>query len=187
MSKPVKKSKKQGVVAKDTKTIATQTDFEEVVGLITAARTRAVTAVNSTIIDLYWSIGQYINNKTIRDGWGKGTVENLAGYIQRRQPNPRGYSASNLWRMMQFFETYRDRPILAPLVRELPWTHNLLSRTMSPALVAEYQTRMPDKKMLQAKLHEFYELDQEQAELPVIEDKQPAMSQSAKPRKGRKK
>ena len=52
---------------------------------------------------------------------------------------------------------------------------------MSPALVAEYQTRMPDKKLLQAKLHEFYELAQEQA-APAIEEKK-----TAKPRKGRKK
>jgi hypothetical protein len=40
---------------------------------------------------------------------------------------------------------------------------------MSPALVAEYQTRLPDKKLLQAKLHEFYELAQEQATLTEIE------------------
>ena len=39
-----------------------------------------------------------------------------------------------------------------------------LSRSMSPALVAEYQTRLPDKKLLQAKLHEFYALAQSQAE-----------------------
>jgi hypothetical protein len=33
-----------------------------------------------------------------------------------------------------------------------------LSRLLSPPLVAEYQTHLPDKKLLQAKLHEFYEL-----------------------------
>jgi hypothetical protein len=33
-----------------------------------------------------------------------------------------------------------------------------LSRTLSPALVAEYQTKLPDKHLLQAKLEEFYEL-----------------------------
>lgn len=33
-----------------------------------------------------------------------------------------------------------------------------LSRSLSPALVAEYQTRLPDKKLLQAKLHELYSL-----------------------------
>ena len=31
-----------------------------------------------------------------------------------------------------------------------------LSRTLSPALIAEYRTQLPDKKLLQAKLHEFY-------------------------------
>jgi hypothetical protein len=31
-----------------------------------------------------------------------------------------------------------------------------LSRTLSPALIAEYQTQLPDKRLLQAKLHELY-------------------------------
>jgi len=31
-----------------------------------------------------------------------------------------------------------------------------LSRTLSPAMIAEYKTQLPDKKLLQAKLHEFY-------------------------------
>lgn len=35
-----------------------------------------------------------------------------------------------------------------------------LNRAVSPALVAEYQTRLPHKKLLQSKLHEFYELAQ---------------------------
>ncbi|HEX3532530.1 MAG TPA: PDDEXK nuclease domain-containing protein [Thermoanaerobaculia bacterium] len=34
-----------------------------------------------------------------------------------------------------------------------------LSRSLSPALVADYQTRLPEKKLLQAKLHEFYALN----------------------------
>lgn len=32
-----------------------------------------------------------------------------------------------------------------------------LSRSLSPAMVAEYQLKMPDKEMLKAKLHEFYQ------------------------------
>lgn len=42
-----------------------------------------------------------------------------------------------------------------------------LARTVSPALVAEYQTRLPDKRLLQAKLHEFYELAEHQAQVSV--------------------
>jgi hypothetical protein len=34
-----------------------------------------------------------------------------------------------------------------------------LSRSLSPALIAEYQTQLPDKALLQAKLHEFYQQD----------------------------
>jgi predicted nuclease of restriction endonuclease-like (RecB) superfamily len=34
-----------------------------------------------------------------------------------------------------------------------------LNRSLSPALIAEYQTQLPDKVLLQAKLHEFYMLN----------------------------
>ena len=34
-----------------------------------------------------------------------------------------------------------------------------LSRTLSPALVAQYQTQLPDKQLLAAKLHELYVLN----------------------------
>ena len=43
-----------------------------------------------------------------------------------------------------------------------------LSRSASPALIAEYQTRLPDKKLLQRKLHEFYQLA-----LPTATENQP--------------
>jgi predicted nuclease of restriction endonuclease-like (RecB) superfamily len=46
-----------------------------------------------------------------------------------------------------------------------------LSRAMSPALVAEYQTRLPDKKLLEAKLHEFYEQVHDRSAPPAIEHK----------------
>ena len=33
-----------------------------------------------------------------------------------------------------------------------------MSRQLSPAMVAEYQLHLPDKKLLQQKLHELFEL-----------------------------
>ena len=100
-------------------------NFNTVLGLISAARTRAVAAVNTTLIELYWSIGEHLSQKIAHDGWGQGTVEDLATTIQRRFPGMTGYSASNLWRMNQFYETYQSQPILATLLRELSWSHNL--------------------------------------------------------------
>jgi predicted nuclease of restriction endonuclease-like (RecB) superfamily len=43
-----------------------------------------------------------------------------------------------------------------------------LSRSLSPALIAEYQTQLPDKNLLQAKLHELYRgaMPDEKATLP---------------------
>jgi len=43
-----------------------------------------------------------------------------------------------------------------------------LSRSVSPALIAEYQTALPDRKLLQRKLHEFYQLA-----LPREDDSKP--------------
>ena len=107
-------------------TAPSPSDFDVVLGLIDAARMRAVAAVNTELIDLYCRIGEYISRRIEADGWGEGTVEALAEYIRKRQPNVRGFSARNLWRMMQFYETYRAAPKLSPLVRELSWSHNLL-------------------------------------------------------------
>ena len=41
-------------------------------------------------------------------------------------PYIQGFSDKNLWRMKQFFETYKDSTKLSPLVREITWTNNLL-------------------------------------------------------------
>ena len=115
-------------------TISYDDDFATIVKLIESARQRVYRAVNTELIDLYWAVGEYVSQKIGADSWGKGTIELLANHIQLRQPGLRGFSAQNIWRMRQFFETYRDNPILSALLRELPWTHNLtiLSRSKRP-------------------------------------------------------
>ena len=94
--------------------------FAEVVQLIAAARERAVRDVNTTLIDLYWKVGEIISRKIEAAEWGDGTVDRLAFYVARTQPGIRGFSRPNLFRMRQFYETYRDESIVSPLVRQLP-------------------------------------------------------------------
>jgi len=125
MSKAPKRVKPRAV-AKRPLTVPSQAGFDEVLRLIEAARGRAIAAVNTALIDLYWQIGEHINRRIASDGWGQGTVKELAEYIQRRHANARGFSAQNLWRMRQFYETYRQQPKLSALLTALPWTHNLL-------------------------------------------------------------
>ena len=81
-------------------------DFDEVLRLIDAARTRALTAVNQELVGLYWQIGEYISRKIDSAAWGEGVVQQLAEHIARTHPDLRGFTRSNLLRMRQFYETY---------------------------------------------------------------------------------
>ncbi len=103
-----------------------QKQFTEVITLIRQARFEAFKLVNTALIDLYWNIGDYISQRTENEGWGKSTVQQLAGFIQSQEPGLKGFSDKNLWRMKQFYETYKDFPKLAPLLREINWTNNLI-------------------------------------------------------------
>jgi predicted nuclease of restriction endonuclease-like (RecB) superfamily len=100
--------------------------FAEVVEMIHAGRDRALAAVNTALVDLYWRVGEYISRKLATAAWGEGVVEALALYIAGRHPGLNGFTRANLFRMRQFYETYRNDDKVAPLVRQLPWSHNLL-------------------------------------------------------------
>ncbi|WP_260705681.1 PDDEXK nuclease domain-containing protein [Edaphobacter flagellatus] len=103
-----------------------ETTFAEIVQLIAASQEKAVRAVNTVLIDLYWNVGEIISRKIASSEWGDGVVRQLAEYIVRTQPGLRGFTRANLFRMRQFYETYRDDEKVAPLVRQLPWSHHLL-------------------------------------------------------------
>jgi predicted nuclease of restriction endonuclease-like (RecB) superfamily len=71
-------------------------------------------------------VGQTISRKIEQAEWGDGVVAQLAEHLAQTQPGLRGFTRPNLFRMRQFYETYRGDTIISPLVRQLPWTHNLI-------------------------------------------------------------
>jgi hypothetical protein len=91
--------------------------FLEIVRLIVASRERAIQAINAAIIDLYWQVGETINRKIESAEWGDGVVQQLAEYIAKTQPGLRGFTRANLFRMRQFYQTYREDGEAAPLLR----------------------------------------------------------------------
>lgn len=99
--------------------------FSDIIFLIQNSRHNAIRAVNVALIDLYWNIGEYISKNIQTQAWGTGVVEQLALYITQKDPDLKGFSAKNLWRMKQFYETYVEFPILSTVLRELSWSHNL--------------------------------------------------------------
>ncbi len=67
-----------------------------------------------------------IVGRQVDGSWGKAVVERLAADLQAEFPGVGGFSASNLWRMKSFYETYASSEKLAPLVPEIAWSHNLI-------------------------------------------------------------
>ena len=95
--------------------------FSEVILLLRASRTNALKAVNAELINLYWNVGQYVSNKVNTSDWGQSVVKELAVYIHKTEPDLKGFSDKNIWRMKQFYEAYKDFPKLSTPLREISW------------------------------------------------------------------
>ncbi|WGV28623.1 PDDEXK nuclease domain-containing protein [Halotia branconii] len=113
---------------------------------IRSAQYEALKAVNREMINLYWDIGQMIYTRQQEAGWGKSVVEQLAKDLQAEFPGISGFSAANLWRMRLFYESYVNNEKLAPLVREIGWSHNLvIVEKCKDDLKREFYIRMTRK------------------------------------------
>jgi predicted nuclease of restriction endonuclease-like (RecB) superfamily len=113
---------------------------------VRSAQYQALKAVNKELIGLYWDIGSLIVERQASDTWGKSVVERLSEDLRREFPGIGGFSASNLWRMKRFYETYASSEKLAPLVREIAWSHNIIIlERCEDLLQREFYIRMTRK------------------------------------------
>jgi hypothetical protein len=101
--------------------------LSEVKARVRNAQYAALRSVNKELVGLYWDIGRMIVRRQVSGSWGKAVVERLAADLQTEFPGVGGFSASNLWRMKGFYEVYASSEKLAPLVREIAWSHNLVN------------------------------------------------------------
>ncbi|MBT3255929.1 MAG: hypothetical protein HN366_05645 [Deltaproteobacteria bacterium] len=93
---------------------------------VRSAQYDALKAVNPELITLYWDIGDIIVIRQKSAAWGRSVVVQVAADLQQEFPGISGFSASNLWRMRGFYKTYVEDEKLAPMVREIGWTYNLI-------------------------------------------------------------
>ncbi|MFN6487917.1 MULTISPECIES: YhcG family protein [unclassified Nostoc] len=113
---------------------------------IRSAQYEALKAVNREMINLYWDIGKIIVTQQQGASWGKSVVEQLAKDLQAEFPGISGFSAANLWRMRLFYESYVNNEKLAPMVREIGWSHNLvIVEKCKDGLEREFYIRMTRK------------------------------------------
>ncbi|MDR3260086.1 MAG: PDDEXK nuclease domain-containing protein [Fusobacteriaceae bacterium] len=103
----------------------TTEDFIQILSIIGRAHENMYRAANREFISMYWDIGKFVSEKVHSSGWGKSTVKDFSEFVQSHYVGIQGFSASNIWRMRQFYETYKGSEQLAVLTHEINWTNNL--------------------------------------------------------------
>ncbi len=93
---------------------------------IYSAKSRAILSANRLMIELYFEIGRTIVEKQEALGWGKSVVEQMSKELIEEFGEKSGYSSQNLWYMRQFYNSYKDNPILQQFVGEIPWGSNIV-------------------------------------------------------------
>ena len=74
---------------------------------------------------MYWELGKDISEKQ-KLGWGKAIVPTLSKELQNEFPTITGFSTTNIWYMVQFYNEYHNDQNLQPLVGEISWTKHII-------------------------------------------------------------
>lgn len=101
-------------------------DFSQLISIIDNAQSRALKAVNAELIQMYWDVGAYLSERCAQSTFGDKIIEQVAVFISKSNPNLKGFNRRGLYRMKQFYETYRDDSFVSPLVTQISWTNHLL-------------------------------------------------------------
>jgi len=94
--------------------------------MIEQAKQNVINNINSELIRLYWNIGEYLSVESRKASWGEGYIDSIANDIKEKCPDMKGFNRRGLYRMMQFYEAYKDNEFVSPLVTQLSWTNHLL-------------------------------------------------------------
>jgi len=82
------------------------TEFQQVQGIISLHRSKALQTVNNENLLAAWEIGAFVSARLKNSTWGSKTVMQLSEYLRVQDPTLRGYSRRNIYNMVAFYETY---------------------------------------------------------------------------------
>lgn len=111
--------------------VTNNSDFSMVISIIENAKGRALKAVNAELINMYWEVGEYLSKLCTGSSFGDKVIDDVADYISQAAPAIKGFNRRGLYRMRQFYETYKDDEFVSPLVTQISWTNHLLIMSKS--------------------------------------------------------
>jgi predicted nuclease of restriction endonuclease-like (RecB) superfamily len=89
----------------DTNNLVTQ-EFQQVHGIISQHRSRALQNVNNENLLSAWEVGAFVSARLKNSVWGSKTVMQLSEYLRSQDPTLRGYSRRTIYKMVAFYEVY---------------------------------------------------------------------------------
>ena len=98
--------------------------FNDLSQLIEQSKQFVIVQANSVMTMLFWNVGKRINENILqnkRADYGKRIVATVAQQLVEKYG--KNFEMKNLRRMMQFAEQFSDLEIVAPLARQLSWSH----------------------------------------------------------------
>lgn len=101
-------------------------DFNIIVNIIETRRQNAYVKVNEELILMYWDFGKYVSEITKNSKHGEKCILQIVDFMKVNYPKVKGFNRPGIYRMKQFYETYKDNLIVSPLVRQISWTNNLI-------------------------------------------------------------
>ena len=93
-------------------------EFKEIIIIIQNHRQNAYRKINEELVTMYFEIGKYLSEKVKSEDWGSKVIDKLVLTIKSQYPYLKGFNRAGLYRMIQFYETYRDNIIVSPLVTQ---------------------------------------------------------------------
>ena len=101
-------------------------DFGTVMSIIENAKSRALKAVNTELINMYFEVGKYLSDLCDKSTFGDKVIDEVAEYITQNNPSIKGFNRRNLYRMKKFYELYKDDEFVSALLTQISWTNHLM-------------------------------------------------------------
>lgn len=102
--------------------------FEEIRGIITMHRERALREVNEESLQMSWTVGRMVSDKLRNNEWGSKVVVQLSEYLRTKDPTLKGYSRRNIYNMVMFYDEYSSE-VFRDYLQSLPLSEFVQSGT----------------------------------------------------------
>lgn len=99
---------------------------DKIVDMIEQARQNALQSVNAELIKLYWNVGKYLSEESAKSSWGTSFIDETAKYIKENCPEIKGFNRRGLYRMRQFYETYKNNEFVSTVLTQINWATHML-------------------------------------------------------------